>query len=373
MKKLNISPIDAIFSNGCYPIEFMLYYQNKIKTGRIRSALKNLSSNFWPMFGEYDNGIIYFEKYMESRCFEEQIVEEEFNSTESPRNLYNKYCRINPTDPQRLFHISILQYQDGTVIIPKLNHLAGDGYSYFYFLSLLAAVCREASIPFKKYFIRSQFKPHHQRNILKEFRFENIGLKPTAPPEKFTLQNEAISKTTIRDMIKDVASKTRQQVSTNDILTAMILKRTVENSSTRANNFQLTIPIDVRNQVKEYGSKFFGNGIMLHRMEFQTDEIRKNKIGELAVRIRQSMPRVNSEIYLKFLAGLENLIADQEIEQLRPFDPNSGCLVTNLSRLPATQLDFGGGKPDFIFLLTVEKNSAAILGDTENFVIRLVY
>ena len=112
---------------------------------------------------------------------------------------------------------------------------------------------------------------------------------------------------------------------------------------------------------------------MLHRMEFQTDEIRKNEIGELAVRIRQSMPRVNSEIYLKFLAGLENLIADQEIEQLRPFDPNSGCLVTNLSRLPATQLDFGGGKPDFIFLLTVEKNSAAILGDTENFVIRLIY
>jgi hypothetical protein len=185
MKKLNISPIDAIFSNGCYPIEFMLYYHKKIKTGKIRSALKNLSSDFWPMFGEYDNGIIYFEKYMESRCFEEQIVEEEFNSTESPRNLYDNYCRINPTDPQRLFHISILQYQDGTVIIPKLNHLAGDGYSYFYFLSLLAAVCREASIPFKKYFIRSQFKPHHQRNILKEFRFENIGLKPTALYQRY--------------------------------------------------------------------------------------------------------------------------------------------------------------------------------------------
>jgi hypothetical protein len=84
------------------------------------------------------------------------------------------------------------------------------------------------------------------------------------------------------------------------------------------------------------------------------------------------MPEINREYYINYLTGLENRIADKKTEKLKPFDPASGCLVTNLSRLPVTKLDFGSGNPDFIFLLTVEKNSAAILGDKENFIIRLV-
>ena len=374
MKKLNISPIDAIFSNGYYPIEFMLYYREKIKTREVRSALKNLVSNFWPLFGEYDNGLIYFKKYIEKSCFEEQIINGDFSKDESPNHIYDKYCRINPGDPNKMFHLSILQYNNGTVLIPKMNHLAGDGYSYFYFLSVLAAVSREGSVSFKKYFIRSLYKPHHQRTILKKFSFKDTGFKPLLIAEKFRIETEELSKTAIREIIKQVAVETGQQVSTNDILTAMILKKSVEKQAClTGENFQLTIPIDVRGKVKEYGSKFFGNGIMLHQLDNQIGDIQKSGLPDLAVRIRKSMPEINREYYLKYLTGLEDLIINKEMEKLRPFDPNQGCLVTNLSRLPSTKLDFGSGNPDFIFLLTVEKNSAAILGDKESFIIRLIY
>jgi hypothetical protein len=374
MKNVNISQIDTIFSNGSYPIEFLLYYQEKIKTGKIRSALKKLVSDFWPLFGEYDDGKICFKKYTETNCFEEQIINGDFCTDESPDHIYDKYYRINPNDPNKMFHLSILQFNNGTVLIPKMNHLAGDGFSYFYFLSVLAAVSREASIPFKKYFIRSLYKPHHQRTILKKFRFEDIGLKPLPAAEKFRIETEELSKTAIRDIIKQVAVETGLQVSTNDILTTMVLKKSVENQADLpGQNFQLTIPIDVRGKLKEYGSKFFGNGIMLHQLDNQIVDIQKSGLPELAVRIRKSMPEINREYYLNYLTELENRIADKKTEKLKPFDPNQGCLVTNLSRLPSNKLNFGSGNPDFIFLLTVEKNSAAILGDKENFIIRLVY
>ncbi len=57
----------------------------------------------------------------------------------------------------------------------------------------------------------------------------------------------------------------------------------------------------------------------------------------------------------------------------RPFDPARGCLVTNLSKMPAERLDFGTGGPAAIVPLTIEKNSAAILARGENFVLRYAY
>ena len=137
--------------------------------------------------------------------------------------------------------------------------------------------------------------------------------------------------------------------------------------------FQLTIPIDVRRYVKEYGPKFFGNALMFHVVDFKTKDIEKSRVHELAIQIRKSMPVVTTEIYIKFLSSLENLIAERHINKLRPYDPEHGCLITNLSKLPANKLNFGTGDPDFIFPLTIEKNSAAILSDEGRFILRLVH
>ncbi|MCK5705861.1 MAG: hypothetical protein KAI29_32145, partial [Cyclobacteriaceae bacterium] len=61
MKKVNISQVDALFSNMSYPIEFLFYFKEGFNTKKIRAALRKLSSIFWPMFGEYKNGIISFD------------------------------------------------------------------------------------------------------------------------------------------------------------------------------------------------------------------------------------------------------------------------------------------------------------------------
>lgn len=374
MQSINISQVDTIFANGSYSIEFLIYYHNKVKTKNVRSALKKLSSPFWPIFGEYRSGTIHFETYSEEEHFDEAISEENFDPADSPQEIYNNYHQTIPSDIKKLFFLKIIQYKNGTVLIPKLKHLGGDGYSYFYFLSTLAALSRNVNIPFKKSIIRRLYKPHHNRTILKNFQFNHTDLAPLRESGSLSIFMEEISKNTVHKMIVDTAAHYDQKVSTNDILSAMVVKKLAAvQKDYLGDQFYLTIPIDVRRQIKEYGARFFGNGIMFKDIKFKTNEIEQLSIEEIAIKIRESMPAVTKEIFIKFLEHLEVIIAEKQFEKLRPFDPNRGCLVTNLSKLPAHRLNFGTGNPDSIFTLTIEKNSAGILTDKDNFILRTVY
>ena len=55
---------------------------------------------------------------------------------------------------------------------------------------------------------------------------------------------------------------------------------------------------------------------------------------------------------------------------LRPYDPDRGCLVTNLSRMPIQRLDFGAGSPGLVMPITIGRNSVAMLADREDFLLR---
>ena len=89
--------------------------------------------------------------------------------------------------------------------------------------------------------------------------------------------------------------------------------------------------------------------------------------------LRKSILSVNREGYVKFLSDLETKIEGSSIHSLKPYDPEKGCLVTNLSRMPVQKLNFGSGNPSLIVPLTIGRNSAAVLADKDNFLLRLVY
>jgi hypothetical protein len=373
MKKINISQVDTIFANGSYPIEFLLYYKNSLNTKEIRSVLNRLSSVFWPMFGEYDSGTIYFDKYNEKDCFDEDVVDQEFDKAEPSRNIYERYCRVNPSYLKKLFFLKIIQFRNGTILIPKMNHLAGDGYSYFYFLSALAELSQVTYVPSKKN-ISSINEPSHQRTILRGFIYNQTESESIPDKEEFNIEFEEIPRIMVRNIINNVASDLNQQVSGNDILSSMVTKKMVEiNKEYFKDDFQLTIPIDVRRQIKEYGPKYFGNGLMFNAINFKRVDIEKLNVNEIAINIRKSMPYVTKESYIEYLGQIETILANRQTNKLRPYDPGCGCLVSNLSQLPVNKLNFGTGDPDFIFPLTIEKNSAAILSNKENFILRLAY
>ena len=374
MKELSISQVDVLFSNGIYPIEFLFYYKQGFKTEKLRRILRGLSSIFWPMFGEYKDGLIVFDKYREEDCYDEEVVDQELDMAEIKDGEIEATSRFCQPDLKRLFFLKVIRWKNGMALMPKLNHLAGDGYSYFYFLSLLAALSRPALVPFKSSLMGVFLKPHHNRTILKDFSFAGAGLKPALPPEKFTIELDEVLRTDVQSAIEEIASSNKIRTSSNDILTAMALKKLVGRSSEYwGEEVNLTMPIDVRRLIKEYGRGFFGNGLMFHTLKLKKEHIENSPAKGIAVDIRKSMPHVTREIYIQYLTILEDMISEGKAQKLRPFDPDRGCLVTNLSKLPADKLDFGTGSPDLVIPLTVEKNSTAILAKKENFVLRFAY
>ena len=374
MRKVNISQIDVLFSNGIYPIEFLFYFKDGFDTAKIRKALKKLSSLFWPMFGEYADGIIAFDEYHEDACYDEEAVNQDFIIPKTENERFDVYSQYALPDTKRLFLLKATHFNNGMILVPKMKHLAGDGYSYFYFLSALAALSQHALLPSTSSMMHFFFKPQHCRTILKNFSFQDIELKPLRPEGKFTILFDEIPRQDVHSMIREVSDSMDIRISTNDVLTAMAVKKLIGvKREFRGDIVELTIPIDVRRQVKEYGRRFFGNGIMLYKMDLKKEDVENLPPKKIALQIRKSMPSVSKQSYIDYLAQLEKLIQERNTEKLRPFDPASGCLVTNISRLPVDKLNFGTGTPELIFPLTIEKNAAAILAREENFVLRYAY
>ena len=374
MKRVDISQVDAVFSNGSYPIEFLFYYEPAFDTKRLRSALKKLSSIFWPAFGEYRDGAIVFDRYREVECFEEEAVDRELDRAEIDEADYRVISRFALPELKRLFFLKAIRFKNGLVLIPKMNHLAGDGYSYFLFLSFLAALSRPTIVPFKSSLMNLALKPYHRRTALRDFSFQGVKLRPVAQDGKFTIECDGILRQDVQSIMQQAASSANLRISTNDVLSALAMKKLVKaRADFWVEDVRLTIPIDVRGKVKEYGRGFFGNGIMFHTLTLKKEKLERSSAQEIAVEIRKSMPSLSKETYVDFLKKLEEMLSAGRLDEFRPYDPERGCLVTNLSKLPADKLDFGPGSPKLAIPLTIEKNGAAILAKDEDFILRLAY
>jgi hypothetical protein len=217
-------------------------------------------------------------------------------------------------------------------------------------------------------------RPHHRRTALRGFRFEGLGFRPRPPEREFAIRFEVVPRRDVRNIIEETASSSGPRISTNDVLSALALKRLAGAwSGSSTGDFSLTMPIDVRATVKEYGRRFFGNGIMFHSLTFEPRQIQASPARELAAAIRKSMPALSKEVYAAFLERLEETLSAGREAPVGPYDPRRGCLVTNLSKLPGDRLDFGTGPPRLVIPLTVEKNSAAILARDEDYILRLAY
>ena len=318
MKKISISQVDVLFSNGIYPIEFLLYYKDAFDTKKLRAALRNLSSAFWPMFGEYNDGIIFKDRYREENFYDEEAMGAEIDVPVIEDKRNGPSSRFGLPDLKKLFFLKVIRPKKGLILIPKLSHMAGDGYSYFYFLSLLATIAQPTKVPIKSYLTAFSSRPHHRRTALKDFSFSGLELKPAPQNERLTVESVEILRKDVKSIIRDVASAHHVQISANDVLAAMAVKKLAgRQTAPWGDEVGVTIPIDVRQHVQEYGARFFGNGIMLHAIQLRRRDVEKLEIGEIAVQIRKSMPVVTTETYLTYMTELEDIISQRNVHKLR--------------------------------------------------------
>lgn len=228
--------------------------------------------------------------------------------------------------------------------------------------------------PFKRVVIKNMFRPHHHRTALREFELNLENLAKQLKNNNLTIRFDEVPKTEVRQIIRDAVDQHKTSITANDILSAMVTKELIKyGNNNNAGKFNLTIPIDVRRNVTGYGQKFFGNGILFHQIAFDCKQLKSDSILKLATKIRSSMPEINTTNFVSFLIKLEKWIDEGKLDKLSPFDPETGSLTTNLSKMPTQKLNFGSGAADFIFPLTVEKNSTAILANKDSYILRIAY
>jgi len=334
--------------------------------------MEKVSTHFWTAFGIYANGIITEKPYLEDEYFEEISVDEAFDPGLGRETIYNKFGTMNPKISQHLFFLKVIHYNNGTVLIPIMNHLVGDGYSYFYMLSVLAAVTRRGGIPFAPSVITAIAKPRIYSDLHASFHFTASPVDAITFENKIDVEYQELSITETRNQAKSISEKSGLRISTNDILSARVIKYVLEKGKKKQlENFRLAIPVDVRRGVSELGQRYFGNGLIMYNVPFNPKTVSQANIEELAVIIRKSFPKVNYQSYETYLKQVENWIDAGKLELLRPYDPDTECLVTNLTRMPIKRLDFGSGPPTTVEPLTRGRSGAAILIQEDKFVMRL--
>jgi len=376
-RRLQISQIDTLFADGSYPIEFLLFFDRAFDVDRLRPALKRLRRTFWPVFGIYRDGVIADEGQRADEFLVVEQLDQELPPSDDDAQAFEHFRRlsIGPTD--HLFALRVVRFRNGLALVPRLSHLAGDGYSYFYLLSVLAGLTRLPKSPLRP--IRSHtlpllYRPHHRRAVQRGFEYSDRETVPI-PEDRadYSVVSRQIPKSELRAVLKDLSASHGQHVSTNDYLSAVALKHLVSSNREQfGDRIDLTIPIDVRRNVTEYGRRFFGNAIMLHTWSFETDRIERASEAEIALAVREGFPEVSRETYLEYLIGLEHQMEVADRPRLQPYDPERGCLVTNLSRLPTERLDFGTGPPRLVTNITAGRNGAVILSRGKNLVLRMV-
>ena len=209
--------------------------------------------------------------------------------------------------------------------------------------------------------------------LYKKFRFNGIPL-PAPQHDDDTVESDEIPIGEVQSIIKGLRDQSDERISTNDVLSAMVLRKIIgSRRETWGDQIHLNIPIDVRHWIPEYGRRFVGNALQLHTLSLDTNIIMDTPIPKIAHSIRASMPTITRESYTTYLTELEEVIGRQHPDAFRPFDPEAGYLVTNLTRMPTNRLDFGSGPPTLIFPLTTGRHAAALMRKDDRYILRVAY
>jgi hypothetical protein len=356
-----------------YPIEFVFFYRTRVETARIRDAVQELSAPFWPVFGEYRDGAIWSRPSCDESAVDEVVVARTIDLAEVgelPSSVVADF--LAPRRPGALFASRVTQFDDGTAIAFRLSHVVGDGYSYFHLLSTLARTAHESDAERGTGSSFMMSAPTHDRTVLRAVRVADAPDGPIAVERALQIHLEKLPRALVYSTVKEAARSTGVRVSLNDVLCAITVKRLWEiGSGAFTRELAVTIPIDVRAQVSEYGPSYFGNAVWYHQVPLTLEQVASMEIGQIAAAVRQSMPDISTQSYTRHLEELAGRATRENGTKV--YDPRGGCLVSNLSQVPLSLLDFGAGAPARILPVLKEKHSASIVALGSDYLVRLTY
>lgn len=232
----------------------------------------------------------------------------------------------------------------GTAVGFSMSHTVADGYGYFLFLAAWAARARGAAFP----------PPNCDRTLLSspaarspaerspvEGPLEHSGfmLQQAEPTLRLALREYLLSEAGLRaERARDPAG-----YSASDLLMAKLWRHCFRDEDLPSTT--LACPVDLRRYRAALGPMYFGNAFLHATVTASTAELRAASSPEIARRVHQAVAALPSRIEgaIDELEALWSTRGLAVLPHVFLYPPETGLLVSNLSRIDLSLLDFGAG------------------------------
>lgn len=396
---MRLSPIDHAFTGrDSYAVEFLMVFPYRVDAGRLRVALAKTARHFWPIQAELigspaPGGAYELKKMSRPVSLEVRDGGAVLPNFQNPQELAGFSDPVHSLPGEALARFCLTHVGESSVFVANISHALVDGYSYFFFLGMLATYYRESMFSMA-YWKNVLIRPDHDRSKLQpsEMQAPQIATNAVDPEEFFrrtgfsfgatrTLPSLAKSRWEfIRFPAAEVLRQLEQQggskerLSKHDVVTALLWKRVAEEWHTANDLLECSSAFDYRRVHGGLSPLYWGNAVRGTTTRLSRDEIVSMSVLDLASRIRQATRAVNRDAVLdalSYLNDVRRVFGPGVFAHGHVAHPKVGLLVTNLSRINAKNFDFGGGPPTQIIPLTAAPRAAILLADGDTIVARL--
>ena len=386
MITIPLTPIDHIFTGvGSYPIEFVFAYRDSIEPDRLMASLNEAVRQFVPVGSKLAEGSENTYALRQSDDGVRFQVTESSATFGDPDARYDFLDPVNSVPGEPLTRIKLSQTPEGSVIGVSMSHAVGDGFSYFYFLSAWARLFQGGRIiePFngrdllipKQHVRTGNVTPVH---VLSDSGIFWDGRRRAIARDRIHWDRFHLSKEDQGELLAEAQADADVRLSFNDVISAHLWRTYIakwDGDDGEAAAF-VSCPVDVRRIIKGVPRTYFGNAVGLATRSLERGALARAPLGRLASIIRTAVASIN-ENYMRNALGTLEAMRLQEglavLEENHVIHPQSGILITNLSRLPVQEIEFDAGPPISFDILTPAVRGAVVLPATDGVDIRVCY
>lgn len=372
-KLLPLSPVDYIFTGPeSYAISFVLAYDRVLDPAKLKSSLEEVLQSFWPLrttLVPVSEESYAFQPTRDGLWFQISKSPDVFDEAKDIETYVNPVVSL-PGEP--LTSIQLTETPEGSALGVSISHALVDGFSFVHFLSSWARVAQgkriiEPSISRK---VLAANRIDREASVDAEDVLSHCGLfmgtqRRSAHTEPGGQETRALSADTIRDLRAQADLDCDVSLFDNDVVTAYVWKEYGAKWAQQGGDSDtfVTIPFDVRRLLSEVPRMYFGCALAFATISLSHERLLEAPLGEIACLIRNAVAGVSPDYVHGSLRTLESLRMTRGISALEQIDirhPRQGLVVTNITRLPISGIDFGWGPPTG-FKATVQSDRGAVL------------
>jgi len=377
-----LSPIDHVFTGrGSYPIEFVFSYDGELDEARLRQSLARVVEVFPPASSRLArrDGAFGLEPSPDGLVFSTAESEVGFEGADDRTRFLD---HVTTFEGEPLTRVQLTRTPQGSVLGVSQSHAVGDGFSYFHFLSCWSRLFRGE--PFQP--------PSHERqrliptavandgeptpsDLLRDTGLFWQGRRAAVQGGPLRWERHQLSRARLKEILGEAQCDSPVRLTHNDAVAAWLWRESAASwGADPQDDTYLSCPVDHRRLLPDLPPTYFGNAVVLATVESTIGALGAAPLAELAQRVRAAVSAVDEARVHRSLGAIDRLRRLKGVavlEECHVMHPQRGLLVTNLSRLPVREIDFGAGPPVAFDILTAVPRGAVVLPAADGLDVRV--